>query len=185
MQRQEVLFDMLKLQKQATYLTICLMFVASVVYFLIHGFEIHFSLTVIGLVFMITIIGIVLHEFLHGVGFMVFGKVKLNQVKYGFSWKYGAAYAHCMVPIKLTAYRAALLLPVIVTGLFPLLFSYIFGSGILLVVSVILTAGGIGDWLIFRSLKKYDASQSVMDHPTEVGYFIYTKTVDQGRKKDD
>ncbi|MFP7253947.1 DUF3267 domain-containing protein [Terribacillus goriensis] len=174
MQKREVLFDMGKLQKQAMYLTIGLMLTASFIYFMIHGFEFYISLPMIAGAFLLTLIGIVLHELLHGIGFIVFGKVKSHQVKYGFSWRDGAAYAHCMEPIKVSAYRMSLLLPVVVTGLLPLFISYIIGNGVLLTVSVILTAGGIGDWLIFRSLRKYEASQFVKDHPTKVGYFIYT-----------
>ncbi|MFP7170684.1 DUF3267 domain-containing protein [Terribacillus sp. 7520-G] len=178
MQKQEVLFDMKELQKQAAILALGMLFAATFSYLLIHGFEFHISLSGIAVIFLLTIIGIILHELLHGVGFVVFGHVKPNQVKYGFSMKDGAAYAHCMTPITLRAYRMALLLPVILTGLVPLLFSYMTGNGILLTVSVILTAGGVGDWIIFRSLTKYEARQFVMDHPTEVGYFIYTEAPD-------
>lgn len=174
MHKREVLFDMKQLQKQAAYLTFGLMLTASFIYFMIHGFEFYISLPMIAGAFLLTLIGIVLHELLHGIGFILFGKVKSSQVKYGFSWRDGAAYAHCMEPIKVSAYRMSLLLPVIVTGLLPLFVSYIIGNGVLLTVSVILTAGGIGDWLIFRSLRKYEASQFVKDHPKKVGYFIYT-----------
>ncbi|VVM33698.1 DUF3267 domain-containing protein [Terribacillus sp. AE2B 122] len=182
MQKREVLFDMRKLQRQATYLTIGLMFVASFIYLIIHGFEISISLSALAIFFLLIIIGIILHELLHGIGFIVIGKVKSSQIKYGFSWKDGAAYAHCMVPIKVRAYRVALLLPVFLTGLLPLLISYIIGNGVLLTASVILTAGGIGDWLIFRSLTKYEASQFVKDHPTKVGYFIYTDSAKESEK---
>ncbi|PAF23168.1 hypothetical protein CHH49_01005 [Terribacillus saccharophilus] len=182
MQKREVLFDMRKLQKQATYLTFGLMLTASFIYFIIHGFEFYISLPMIAVTFLLMLIGIVLHELLHGIGFIVFGRVRYSQVKYGFSWKDGAAYAHCMEPIKVSAYRVSLLLPVIVTGLLPLLISYIVGNGVLLAVSVILTAGGIGDWLIFRSLRKYKASQFVKDHPTKVGYFIYKDSADESEK---
>ncbi|MGG1592505.1 DUF3267 domain-containing protein [Terribacillus saccharophilus] len=182
MHKQEVLFNMKHLQKQATYLTFGLMLAASFIYFLIHGFELYISLPMIVVAFLLTLIGIVLHELLHGIGFIVFGKVKYSQVKYGFSWKDGAAYAHCMEPIKVSAYRVSLLLPVIMTGLLPLIISYIVGNGVLLTISVILTAGGIGDWLIFRSLRKYEASQFVKDHPTKVGYFIYTNAAEKKGK---
>ncbi|QXE01450.1 DUF3267 domain-containing protein [Terribacillus sp. DMT04] len=174
MHRQEILFDMQKLQKHAALLTFGLMLAASFIYFMIHGMEIYITLTGCAVFFVLTGLGIVLHEFLHGIGFICFGKVKLKQVEYGVSWKQGIAYAHCKVPIRLRAYRIALLMPVILTGLLPLLLAYIIGSGMLLAVSVILTAGGIGDWLVFRSLMKYDASQQILDHPTKVGYFIYT-----------
>lgn len=179
MQKREVLFDMRKLQKQATYLTFGFMLTASFIYFFIYGIEFYITLPMIASIFLLMFIGIFLHELLHGIGFIVFGKVNANQVKYGFSWKDGAAYARCMKPIKVSAYRIALLLPVIVTGLLPLFISYIIGNGVLLTVSVILTAGGIGDWLIFRSLREDDASQFVKDHPTKVGYFIYTDTSDE------
>jgi Putative zincin peptidase len=182
MHKQEILFDMNKLQKQAAYLTFGLMLAASFVYFLIHGMEIYITLTGCAVFFLLTGLGIVLHEFLHGIGFICFGKVRLKEVKYGILWKQGVAYAHCQVPIKLRAYRIALLLPVILTGLIPLLIAYIIGNGMLLTVSVILTAGGIGDWLVFRSLMKYDASQRVLDHPTKVGYFIYTNTSEDKEK---
>ncbi|WP_366248054.1 DUF3267 domain-containing protein [Terribacillus aidingensis] len=182
MQKREVLFDMGKLQKQAMYLTIGLMFAASFIYLAIYGLEFRISLFGLLLFFLLVVLGIILHELLHGFGFIVFGKAKLRQIKYGISWKDGAAYAHCMIPIKVSAYRVALLLPVILTGLIPLVISFIIGNGVLLTVSVILTAGGIGDWLIFRSLRKYKASQFVKDHPTKVGYFIYTDTADEGGK---
>lgn len=182
LQEKEILFGMKRVQRQAGFLTVGLMFFAAFFYFMIHGFSIYISFTVVLIVVLLNIIGIVLHEMLHGVGFIIFGKVKPSEVKYGFSWKYGVAYAHCVIPIKISAYRISLLLPVVLTGLLPLVISYIIGNGVLLTVSVILTAGGIGDWLIFRSLRKYKASQYVKDHPTKVGYFIYTDTNDDREK---
>ncbi|MFP7476875.1 DUF3267 domain-containing protein [Terribacillus saccharophilus] len=179
MKKREVLFDMGKLQRQAMYLTAGLMFAASFIYFAFYGLEFRITLFGLLLFLVLVVLGIILHELLHGIGFIVFGKAKPRQIKYGISWKDGAAYAHCMIPIKVSAYRVALLLPVILTGLIPLVISFIVGNGVLLTVSVILTAGGIGDWLIFRSLKIYKASQLVKDHPTKVGYYIYTDTADE------
>lgn len=45
MQKQEVLFDMKELQKQAAILALGMLFAAGFIYLLIHGFEFHISLS--------------------------------------------------------------------------------------------------------------------------------------------
>src|SRR5690242_2271613 len=53
--------------------------------------------------FNVLIFGAVAHEFLHGLGFVFFGKVSWKSVKFGVKWRYLMPYVHCRIPIHISA----------------------------------------------------------------------------------
>jgi len=117
------------------------------------------------------IIGAFLHEVLHALGFLIFGKLILSQVKIGFIWKYITPYAHCKVPLKASVYRIALLLPAILLGVIPALVSIISGKGWLLIYGILFTVLAGGDLLVFWLIRKVKRNELVKDHPKRCGCY--------------
>ena len=118
------------------------------------------------------ILGSFLHEVLHAVGFLIFGKLKISQVKIGIIWKFITPYAHCRVPLKASVYRIALLLPAVLLGIIPSIVAIIIGKSWLLIYGTIFTVLAGGDILIFWIIKKVKSNELVKDHPEQCGCYI-------------
>ena len=118
------------------------------------------------------IAGIVLHELLHAVGWIYFGRIRLQDVRFGVQWKTLTPYAHCTVPIRASAYRAGTLLPGLLLGLIPGLAGVLLGSFFLVVLGFIFTFAAGGDFLILWLLRSVPPDTLVEDHPTKVGCYV-------------
>ena len=118
------------------------------------------------------VLGAFLHEVLHALGFLIFGKLKLSQVKIGIIWKYITPYAHCKIPLKAFIYRIALLLPAVLLGIVPSLTAIIIGKSWLLIYGILFTVLAGGDLLVFWLIRKVKSKESVKDHPERCGCYI-------------
>lgn len=118
------------------------------------------------------ILGIFLHEILHAIGFIIFGKLTVKQVQIGIKWKYLTPFAHCRIPLKASVYRIALVLPAILLGIIPSIIALILGKSWLLIYGTLFTALAGGDFLIFWIIRKVKADELVKDHPERCGCYI-------------
>ena len=173
----EVTVDPEYMNQKSLIYTVIIGLLASIAYFSIWGFHFDFGFEILWKFYLGYLIGIILHEGLHAFGFIVFGKVKMSDIKFGFIWKYITPYAHCKVSMKVKSYRIALLLPVILTGIIPLILALSIGNGLLLSISVFLIAGGVGDWIVFRKIYTFPADAQLEDHPNAIGCIIHIDTV--------
>jgi hypothetical protein len=139
-----------------------------------HTFTLGFLSTYLALPYFIIvfIFGAFMHEVLHAIGFLIFGKLKYSQVQIGVKWKFLTPYAHCKVPLKASVYRIALLLPAILLGVIPSIIAYIFGIGWLLIYGILFTILAGGDILVFWIIRKVNNNELVKDHPEQCGCFI-------------
>lgn len=169
----EEIVDPNEMNQKALIYTVIIGLVALFAYFSLWGFRLDFEFVSLWRFYISILIGVIFHEALHAIGFIIFGKAKLKDIKFGVIWKHITPYAHCKVPLKVNAYRIALLLPVILTGIIPLIIALSIGNGLLFSVSVFLIAGGLGDWIIFRKLEKYPHTSLIADHPSEIGCIVY------------
>ena len=118
------------------------------------------------------VLGAFLHEILHALGFLIFGKLKISQVKIGIIWKFITPFAHCRVPLKASIYRIALLLPAILLGIVPSIVAIIIGKSWLLIYGTLFTVLAGGDFLILWIIKKVKSDELVKDHPERCGCYI-------------
>lgn len=119
------------------------------------------------------ILGIVLHEFLHGLGFAYASGNNLSVVKYGFDAKTLTPYAHCKVPIKAGPYRIGAALPGVLMGVIPWIVSVILNDAMLFYFSVFFLTAASGDMLILLIIKDVDKNDLVEDHPSAAGCYVY------------
>ena len=132
-----------------------------------------------GLAVGLVIVGVVLHEGLHALGAIMFGKARKDDIKFGAKWKEGVFYCHVDKPIPLKAYRGMLILPLAVT-LVAFALVVAFGGTCLLVALSLLVAGASGDVAMFvGSWKEKDKNRLVLDHPDTTAYYLlYTEDED-------
>ncbi len=121
----------------------------------------------------VLLLGAFLHEILHGLSFLIFGKLNIKQIKIGFQWKTITPFAHCKVPVKAWIYRIALIVPALLLGIVPAIIALIAGTGWLIIYGIIFTIVGGGDFLTVWIIRKVKKDQLVQDHPRNCGCWVY------------
>lgn len=117
--------------------------------------------------------GILVHELLHGLGWMLFGGVARADIQLGVKWKLLTPYAHTSARVAVWPYRWAVLLPGLVLGVLPALAGIATGSVLLLGFGVWFTLTAGGDFLVLWLLRDVPADAEVADHPTKAGSIVY------------
>jgi hypothetical protein len=160
-------------------ITSFVMFIVPFVVFAIINLALKNPLLLTGKVYLDVIISIVMlagllvcHELLHAFGAIVFGKLSLKDIKFGINLKQAMLYCHIKKPMRVNAYRVAILLPVIITGIIPLIISAIFGNLFLVTVFSFMVSGGAADIIMFFSLAQVDKNTLVEDHAKAPAYYL-------------
>jgi hypothetical protein len=123
--------------------------------------------------FPIFIIGIVVHELIHAFSWMAAGTAVRFQMKFGFQVKTLTPYAHCIVPIKKSAYVFGTLMPAVVLGFIPFAYALYSGNGWVLIFAVLFTFAAVGDFLIVWLIRAVSWNAMVEDHNENAGCFVY------------
>lgn len=112
-------------------------------------------------------IGIMIHEVLHGLGYMLGGaprsSVSIGLVKL-------TAYCRCDAPISADAFRSAVMMPGIVLGVLPLAISLAFGFGWLMLFGALMASTALGDVLILWALREVSSDAQII-YSREVGKY--------------
>ncbi|TKI68340.1 DUF3267 domain-containing protein [Lysinibacillus mangiferihumi] len=119
------------------------------------------------------IVLIILHEAFHLIGFMLFGGVPFKSLKYGINLELGVAYATTDKPLPNYAMKKALLLPFWTTGIVPTIAGFYFNSTILLLAGAFLIGGAVGDFAMYKELRKYPKHALVEDDPQLPKLYVY------------
>lgn len=115
----------------------------------------------------------VIHEALHGIAAMAWGKIPFSSLHFGINVRLMAFYCHADKPMTLSAYRAVALLPLIVTtpaAVLVLSFDPAIWSVLLLCSTF---AGGAGDIMVYFKARRYDNDSWIQDHLSEVGFTLF------------
>ncbi|MBJ7995902.1 DUF3267 domain-containing protein [Bacillus mycoides] len=136
------------------------------------------SQIVITLPVMLMLIGAMLvlvciHEALHLIGFRYIGGVPWRELKWGVNLKLGAAYAHSKKPITVKHMKKTLMLPFIPTGILPIVIGVAMNLPALSFLGILLTAGCIGDLVLYKKVSKFPDDAMVMDHPSKPQFTVY------------
>jgi hypothetical protein len=145
-------------------------------FYTLHPMEkMEFSVNLLNLLLFwsIVIISIVIHELIHGLTWMAFGKKPFSSIKFGIQWKTLTPYAHLKEPIEVNVYRIGGFMPGFILGIVPFILSLVLGNSNLLWFSIIQTAAASGDWLILWMLRHVRSGILVEDHPSRAGCYVY------------
>ncbi len=118
-------------------------------------------------------IGIVVHEFIHGITWAVFGRKPFSTIKYGFQIKTLTPYAHLKEPVEVNAYRMGALMPGFILGIFIYGISLVLGDANLFWFGLVHTSAAGGDWLILWLIRHVKAGTLVEDHPSNAGCYVF------------
>jgi Putative zincin peptidase len=116
--------------------------------------------------------GVVVHEWIHGITWMIFGHKPFSAIKFGFQWKTITPYAHLRETVEVNAYRMGGFMPGFILGLLPYSLSLLLGDGNLFWFSLVHTTAAGGDWLILWLLRNVKPGTQVEDHPTNAGCYV-------------
>ena len=118
------------------------------------------------------VVGILLHEVIHGLSWMVFGKKPRSAIAYGFQIKTFTPYAHCVEPMDVRAYRLGAAMPGLLLGVLPWLAGVVTGNGPVLIFGFIFTLAALGDAMILWLIRGVAPGSLVLDHPTQAGCYV-------------
>lgn len=118
---------------------------------------------------------IVLHEAFHLLGFVLFGKAPISSLSYGVNFEKGIAYATTTKRISNAAMKKALLLPFWTTGVIPALIGFWLNNYTIILVGAFLIAGAVGDFAMYKELRKFPNDAQIEDDPTEPKLYVYEK----------
>ena len=168
--------NMQKVTRDNIILTIVLVISMIALNALIHQrFIFDFSLIDYLYLFTAYILLIILHEAFHLIGFMIFGRVSYKELDYGVNLKLGVAYATTTRPLTNAAMKKALLLPFWTTGVLPTGIGFALDNFLIVIVGALLMAGAIGDFYMYKELRKYSNDAIVKDDPKEPKLYVYEK----------
>lgn len=96
----------------------------------------------------------ILHEIIHGIGFLLFGKNNSKNIVFGIELEKGIFYCMCKQVINKLNIIAALILPLITIGFITLLIGILFNSNLLILLSILNIAGASGDIMMTIAIIK-------------------------------
>ena len=136
--------------------------------------ELTFATATFGLLKLTAVItlGIVVHELLHGLGWMFFCKKKWRSISFGIKWEYMTPYCHCSEPLKRGQFLLGAALPLLVLGLVPVFIAFSTGDFKLWFFGFFFSIAASGDLIAIWMLRKVKRHQLVLDHPEELGFIV-------------
>lgn len=117
-------------------------------------------------------LGIAAHEGLHALAWAAFGRIPLRRVRFGFSARALAPYAHVPEPMTARAYRLGAAMPAIVLGVLPYGWGTLTGHVGWALYGMVFVFAAAGDLLVLWQIRRVDAQAIVRDHPARVGCIV-------------
>lgn len=118
------------------------------------------------------IITIPVHEGLHALAAIIFGKVSPKNIKFGMMKEQLMFYCHCEGYMEAYRYRIMLLTPFLLTGLLPLIAVTVWGHPLLIILFSMTISGCAGDLVMYFETFKYNRNQLIEDHSSAPAYYI-------------
>ena len=120
----------------------------------------------------VLLIGGMAHEVIHGIAWVLAGRVGWNAVSFRPHWKALGIMAHLNTTVSAQAYRISGLLPAVVLGVVPLSAGFAIGDGRILFWGAFFLATAIGDLAAVWALRHVSPAAAVSDHPTRLGCVV-------------
>lgn len=126
-------------------------------------------------ILLVMTIGIIVHELIHGITWAMYAKNGFKSIKFGVLWKALTPYCHCSEPLKVKHYITGGIMPAIILGFLPFVYSLFTGNALWLFFGIFFTMSAVGDFLIVNLVRKENMNSLVLDHPSEVGCYVFRK----------
>lgn len=126
-------------------------------------------------ILLVMTIGIIAHELIHGITWARYTKNGFKSITFGVLWKMLTPYCHCSEPLKVKHYITGAIMPAIILGFLPFVYSLFTGNVLWLFFGIFFTMSAVGDLMIVNLVRKEDMNSLVLDHPSEVGCYVFRK----------
>lgn len=117
----------------------------------------------------------VFHELVHGVTWQMFCENKWKSIKFGIMKEFLTPYCHCKEILYVGQYSIGALMPLIITGIIPMIVAIIIRNNYIFLISQIMIMAAGGDIAITILLIGEDKESLAMDHPDQCGCIVYRK----------
>jgi hypothetical protein len=118
------------------------------------------------------VVSVVIHEALHVVGMLAFGRVPPKSISWGHRLSEGIVYVHTSDAMSTRAYRGVLALPGLALGVLPVLVGWATGSWWITIYGWLMTTSAVGDLAVLHLIRDLPAEAPVRDHPRNVGVIV-------------
>jgi hypothetical protein len=130
-------------------------------------------------IFLHVILGSIgVHEGLHWIGYVGFGRISWKTVRFGFTVRAFAAYVHSDSPVSISAYRGLVAMPGVVLGLIPVCVGVAWGIGWITLYGFLMLISAIGDFAILWRIRRVSPDSLVIDHPSRAGCWVLGERTD-------
>ncbi len=126
-------------------------------------------------ILLVMTIGIIAHELIHGITWARYTENGFKSITFGVLWKMLTPYCHCSEPLKVKHYIAGAIMPTIILGFLPFVYSLFTGNVLWLLFGIFFTMAAVGDLMIVNLVRKENMDSLVLDHPSEVGCYVLRK----------
>lgn len=123
---------------------ILFLIVGSIIYLIEINDNYTINLSITNL-FLLMFIWLIIHELLHGIGFLIFKEVKLKNITLGMALEKGVFYCMCKQNIRKKVILTSLLFPITIIGFITLIIGMIINNYELVYLSILNIVSSIGD----------------------------------------
>lgn len=120
----------------------------------------------------IMMIWMILHELIHGLGFVISKNVTTRDITYGMYIEKGIFYCMCKKEITKKDIIRSLLMPLVLIGIVTLILGLILENSLLCFLSVINISGAIGDFIMFLFFLKLPDDILYVDTDDNLGFTV-------------
>lgn len=128
------------------------------------------------------LVAILVHEGLHGLGFLLVGGAPRAAIHFGLHRATLSPFAGCSVPLTVRAYRWSVALPALILALLPWSMGMIGGWGWAAVWGAFMMITAAGDLIVVYTIRALAPSAMVVDHPSRVGCLVLPQPADGERE---
>lgn len=115
------------------------------------------------------IIGIIFHEIIHAIIAIIYNKDGIKGVKLGVLWGKLTPYCFCKNTLLVWQYKLFLIMPFLILGVIPIIFSFLFDIFFLLIFGIIFSVGSTADLIIIYKISNLSRKNIVQDSSEECG----------------
>lgn len=137
-----------------------------------HNLDFSFSIYTLGYIFAV-FVGMIGYELVQGLTWSLFSQDGLKSMKFEMKWNYLKPFCYYKDPLKVKTYIIGLLMPSVIWGIIPLIWSLVNGSLWLFLFGVFFTFIAGGDYWLAGKLRNDPPDKIIWDHPSEIGCYIY------------
>ncbi len=148
------------------------MFIVPIIILAILKFDFYSSNS--GLFLLELILYFIIHELLHGLGFLIFAKNKKN-IKFGITLEKGVLFAACQEKINKKAALISIALPLVVLTFITFPIGILFKLPNLVSLSILNFGGAIGDILMFILILRAPSDVEYIDYNTDIGCYLISE----------